>query len=141
MLRDRLLRLTKAGMALVADLVIGLLWNKFIDFSLGDPPGIVVASGESVVGPAPPRVRSGLVMELIIVLLILESIVLESESPVVNWPLLLQIHRRLPDGLLQLAIGMSIELSLSWSWVSLVSRWVPNGPQVYLASSGSVWIC
>ena len=140
MLRDRLLRLTKAGMALVVDLVVGLLWNKFIDFFLGDPSGIVVTSGKPVVGPAPPWVRSGLVMELIIVLLILESIVLESESSV-GRPLLLQIHRRLPDGLLQLAIGMSIELGLGRSWVSLVSRWAPNGPQVYLASSGSVWIC
>ena len=54
-------------------------------------------------------------MELIIVLLILKSIVLESESPVVSWPLLLQIHRRLPDGLLQLTIGMSIRLRWSWS--------------------------
>ena len=133
MLRDWLLRLTKAGMALVGDLVIGLLRNKFVDLFLGDPPGIVVTSGEPVVGPAPPWVRSGLVVELIIVLLILESIVLESESSV-GRPLLLQIHRRLPDGLLQLAIGMSIELSLGWSWVSRVNRWAPNGPQVYLAS-------
>ena len=140
MLRDWLLRLTKAGMALVVDLVVGLLWNKFIDFFLGDPSGIVVTSGKPVVGPAPPWVRSGLVMELIIVLLILESIVLESESSV-GRPLLLQIHRRLPDGLLQLAIGMSIELSLGWSWFGLVGHWAPNGPQVYLASSGSVWIC
>ena len=73
-------------------------------------------------------------MELIIALLILESIVLESESSV-GRPLLLQIHRRLPDGLLQLAIGMPIELSfLGWSWVSLVGCWAPGGPQVYLAS-------
>ena len=134
MLRDWLLRLTKAGMALVVDLVVGLLWNKFIDLFLSDPPSIVVTGGEPVVGPAPPWVRSGLVMELIIVLLILESIVLESESSV-GRPLLLQIHRRLPDGLLQLTIGVSIKLSLDLSWFSLVGRWAPNGPQVYLASS------
>ena len=140
MLRDWLLRLTKAGMALVVDLVVGLLWNKFIDFFLGDPSGIVVASGEPVVGPAPPWVRSGLVMELIIVLLILESIVLESESSV-GRPLLLQIHRRLPDGLLQLTIGVSIKLSLDLSWFSLVGCWAPYRPQVYLASPGSVRIC
>ena len=72
-------------------------------------------------------------MELVVTLLILESIVLEPESSV-GRPLLLQIHRRLPDGLLQLAIGMSIELSLGWSWVSLVGCWAPDGPQVYLAS-------
>ena len=115
MLRDGLLGLAKAGMALVGDLVVWLLWNHLIDFFLGDPPGVVVSSGEPVVGPAPSWVWSGLVMELIIVLLILKSIVLESESPIVNWPLLLQIHRRLPDGLLQLTIEMSIRLCLSWS--------------------------
>ena len=54
MLRDRLLRLTKAGVALVGDLIVGLLWNKFIDLFLSDPPGIVVAGGKPVVGPAPP---------------------------------------------------------------------------------------
>ena len=115
MLRDWLLGLTKAGMALVGDLVALLLWNNFIDFFLGDPPGIVVSSGKPVVGPAPSWVWSGLVMELIVVLLILKSIVLESKSSVAGWPLLLQIHRRLPDGLLQLAIMVSIGLCLSWS--------------------------
>ena len=135
MLRDWLLGLTKAWMALVGNLVVWLLWNHPIDFFLSDPPGVVVSSGEPVVRPASSWIWSGLVMELIIVLLILKSIVLESESPVVSWPLLLQIHRRLPDGLLQLAIGMSIKLSLGWSWFGLVGHWAPNGPQVYLASS------
>ena len=115
MLRDWLLGLTKAWMALVGNLVVWLLWNHPIDFFLSDPPGVVVSSGEPVVRPASSWIWSGLVMELIIVLLILKSIVLESESPVVSWPLLLQIHRRLPDGLLQLTIGMSIRLCWSWS--------------------------
>ena len=135
MLRDWLLGLTKAWMALVGNLVVWLLWNHPIDFFLSDPPGVVVSSGEPVVRPASSWIWSGLVMELIIVLLILKSIVLESESPVVSWPLLLQIHRRLPDGLLQLAIGLPIRLRWSWSLFGLVSHWAPNGPQVYLASS------